>query len=61
MKVIVNKPTPVFAPPTTYDLVGLTLAQVQFIRRAAGDTSNAVNPGSLDICETLMKAGIDRR
>jgi hypothetical protein len=36
MKININKPEPVVQPPTTYDLVGLTLLQLQIIINMVG-------------------------
>lgn len=36
MKVIVNKPTPAPVPPTTYDIIGLSVSQLVIIRDALG-------------------------
>lgn len=36
MRVVVNKPVPVVAPPVTYDLQGVTAYEMKFLRHLVG-------------------------
>lgn len=60
MKVIVNKPVPPVTPPTTYDLVGLTHAEVQHIRDLVGRWP-AFEPVNGSIHDALWDAGFRLR